>query len=65
MLKLIVMTIAGIGKLYVLFSRFVCHEASMMACGVSYKAALKDEEEEFNSIRSVYVLVCSFTGDPK
>ena len=52
------MVVGGLRGLYFLFTRFVYHEASMMATGISYEAATNDKPENYNSIRSTEVLLC-------
>ena len=49
--KFIFLLIAANSKIYNLFSRFVYHEAGLIASGMSYKAKDEKNPEEFNSIR--------------
>ena len=49
--KFIFLLIAANSKIYNLFSRFVYHEAGLIASGISYKAKDEKNPEEFNSIR--------------
>ena len=49
--KLVYMLIAANSKVYYLFSRFVDHEACLIATGISFKAKDEKTAEEYNSIR--------------
>ena len=51
--KIIFMIIAANSRIYFLFTRFVYHEAAMIASGISYVAKTDKSREEFNSIRSM------------
>ena len=48
-----------------LFGMFVSHEASMIACGIGYKAKLEKQREEFNTIRSMDIRKFSFSASCK
>ena len=63
--RFVVMVIAGLRTVYLLFARFAYHEASLMATGISYQAATKEQEENHNSIRNVKILTCLITSCPK
>ena len=48
---MVYMLIAANSKIYFLFARFVYHEASLIASGISYRAKNEKSPEEYNSIR--------------
>ena len=47
-----------------LFTGFATQEANMIACGLSYKAATKDEPEEFNYVRMVKIKDFELMNNP-
>lgn len=63
--RFIFMIFAGLSTLYLLFSRFVYHEAGLMATGISYQTATKDKPENYNTIQSTQVLVNLSSADTK
>ena len=49
--KSVYMLIAANSKIYALFTRFVYHEAALIATGISFKAKTEKTSQEYNSIR--------------
>ena len=54
--KMFYMVINANCNMYLLFARFAQHEASFIACGISYTARTEKTPEEFNSIRSINIM---------
>ena len=60
--KLVFLVLAANCKINLLFSRFVYHEAGLIATGISYRARGEKTTEEYNSIRCMDIL--AFTWSP-
>ena len=60
--KLVFMVLAANCKIFLLFSRFVYHEAGLIATGISFRARGEKTFEEYNSIRCMDIL--NFTWSP-
>ena len=60
--KVVFLVLAANCKINLLFSRFVYHEAGLIATGISYRARGEKTTEEYNSIRCMDIL--AFTWSP-